>query len=214
MDARNPRADERPLVPTVAVKNRLLAPFAMLVHQYGIPQYGEVDPTPLFALTFLLMFGAMFGDLGQGAVIAGAAWYYRDKLGRFAPFGILAGGSSMVFGLLYGSVFGFEHVLPALWMSPLHDPILMLKLALGWGVIFLTIACLLAIYNRLVIGNYCRRPARPSRGGQPGLLSGPDLGRGEPGDRRSLRRLAHDPGDPGPGDPGGALLARAGRPCG
>ena len=153
MDARNPRADERPLVPTVAVKNRLLAPFAMLVHQYGIPQYGEVDPTPLFALTFLLMFGAMFGDLGQGAVIALAAWYYRDKLGRFAPFGILAGGSSMVFGLLYGSVFGFEHVLPALWMSPLHDPILMLKLALGWGVIFLTIACLLAIYNRLVIGN-------------------------------------------------------------
>ena len=85
MDARNPRADERPLVPTVAVKNRLLAPFAMLVKQYGIPQYGEVDPTPLFALTFLLMFGAMFGDLGQGAVIAVAAWYYRDKLGRFCP---------------------------------------------------------------------------------------------------------------------------------
>ena len=153
LDARKPRSDERPLVPTVAVKNRLLAPFSMLVKQYGIPQYGEVDPTALFALTFLLMFGAMFGDLGQGAVIAGAAWYYRGKLGRFAPFGVLAGGSSMAFGLIYGSVFGFEHVLPALWMSPLHDPILMLKIALGWGVLFLTIACLLAIYNRLVVGN-------------------------------------------------------------
>jgi len=153
LDARDPRSDERPLVPTVAVENRLLAPFAMLVKQYGIPQYGEVDPTPLFALTFLLMFGAMFGDLGQGAVIALAAWYYRDKLGRFAPFGILAGGSSMVFGLIYGSVFGFEHILPALWMSPLHDPLLMLKIALGWGVGFLTVACLLAIYNRLVVGN-------------------------------------------------------------
>jgi len=154
LDARNPRPDERPLVPTVAITNRLLAPFAMLVKQYGIPQYGEVDPTPLFALTFLLMFGAMFGDLGQGAVIAAAAWYYRDKLGRFAPFGLLAGGSSMIFGLIYGSVFGFEHVLPALWMSPLHDPLLMLKIALGWGVLFLTLACLLAIYNRWVVGNY------------------------------------------------------------
>jgi V/A-type H+-transporting ATPase subunit I len=153
LDARKPRPDERALVPTVAVKNRLLAPFSMLVHQYGIPQYGEVDPTPLFALTFLLMFGAMFGDLGQGAVIAGAAWYYRGKLGRFAPFGVLAGGSSMAFGLLYGSVFGFEHVLPALWMSPLHNPILMLEIALGWGVAFLTVACFLAIYNRLAVGN-------------------------------------------------------------
>jgi V/A-type H+-transporting ATPase subunit I len=154
LDARDPRPDERALVPTVAVKSRLLAPFSMLVRQYGIPKYGEVDPTPLFALTFLLMFGAMFGDLGQGAVIAGAAWHYRSKLGRFALFGLLAGASSMVFGLLYGSVFGFEHVLPALWMSPLHDPILMLKIALAWGVLFLTLACLLAIYNRAVVGNW------------------------------------------------------------
>jgi V/A-type H+/Na+-transporting ATPase subunit I len=154
LDTRNPRPDERPLVPTVAVKSRLLTPFSMLVKQYGIPQYGEVDPTPLFALTFLAMFGAMFGDVGQGAVIAALAWYYRDKLGRFAPFGILAGGSSMVFGLIYGSVFGFEHILPALWMSPLHDPLLMLRIALAWGIAFLTVACLLAIYNRVVVGNY------------------------------------------------------------
>ena len=102
--------------------NRLLAPFALLVNQYGIPRYGEVDPTPLFAVTFLLMFGTMFGDVGQGAVIAGLAWYFRAKLGRFWLFGLMAGASSMVFGFLYGSVFGFEHVLPALWMWPLHDP--------------------------------------------------------------------------------------------
>jgi V/A-type H+-transporting ATPase subunit I len=78
-------------VPTVPVKNKWLAPFAMLVKQYGIPQYGEVDPTPLFAFTFLLMFGSMFGDVGQGAVIAGLAWYFRDKLGRFWLFGVMAG---------------------------------------------------------------------------------------------------------------------------
>lgn len=154
LQSRDPRPDERKLVPTVPVRSRLLQPFALLVKQYGIPEYGEVDPTPLFAVTFLLMFGSMFGDVGQGAVIAALAWYFRTKLGRFWLFGVMAGVSSVVFGILYGSIFGYEHVLPALWMSPIHDPILMLKIALGYGVVFLVIACLLAIYNRAVVGNW------------------------------------------------------------
>jgi V/A-type H+-transporting ATPase subunit I len=154
LDQRDPRPDERPLVPTVPINNRLLAPFSMLVKQYGIPQYGEVDPTPLFAVTFLLMFGAMFGDIGQGAVIAGVAYWLRDKLGRFYPFGIMAGASSVIFGFLYGSIFGYEELLPALWTSPIHHPILMLKIALGFGVVFIVMACTLAIYNRIAVKNY------------------------------------------------------------
>ena len=151
---RDPLPAERKLVPTVATKNRLLEPFAMLVQQYGIPEYGEVDPTPLFAVTFLLMFGSMFGDVGQGAAIAGLAWWLRARLGRFWLFGLMAGLASMGFGFVYGSIFGYEEVLPALWMSPIHDPILMLKIALAYGVVFLTSACLIAIYNRLVIKNW------------------------------------------------------------
>lgn len=154
LSSRKPLPEERRLVPSVPVRSKLLAPFAMLVKQYGIPEYGEVDPTPLFAVTFLLMFGSMFGDVGQGAVIAGLAWWFRAKLRSFWLFGLLAGLSSVLFGFLYGSIFGYEHVLPALWMSPLHDPILMLQIALGYGVVFLVIACSLAIYNRMMIGNW------------------------------------------------------------
>lgn len=154
LTVRSPSAEERALVPTVPARSWTLTPFAMLVKQYGVPEYGEVDPTPLFALTFLLMFGSMFGDVGQGAVIALAAWVFRRKLGRFWPFGVMAGVSSMLFGVLFGSIFGDEHLLPALWMSPLSDPLLMLRIALGWGVVFLTLACVLAIYNRLVIRNW------------------------------------------------------------
>lgn len=154
LTSRDPLPEERHLVPTVPTHSRLLAPFALLVHQYGIPRYGEVDPTPLFAATFLLMFGTMFGDVGQGAVIAGLAWYFRARLGRLYLFGIMAGASSLIFGFLFGSVFGYEHWLPALWMPPLHDPLLMLRLALGWGVLFIALACILAIYNRGVIGNW------------------------------------------------------------
>ncbi|MEY6433553.1 V-type ATPase 116kDa subunit family protein [Thioalkalicoccus limnaeus] len=153
LDSRDPLADERPLVPSVPVRSRLLQPFALLVKQYGIPQYGEVDPVPLFAVTFLLMFGTMFGDVGQGAVIAILAWIFRKPLGRLYLFGVLAGLSSMAFGFLFGSVFGSKELLPALWMSPLKDPILMLQLALGWGILFIVLACLLAIYNRLVVKN-------------------------------------------------------------
>lgn len=154
LQSRDPRPDERQLVPTVPVRSRLLQPFALLVKQYGIPQYGEVDPTPLFAVTFLLMFGSMFGDVGQGAVIAGLSWYLRDRLGRVYLFGVLAGVSSICFGFLFGSIFGYEHLLPALWMSPLHDPILMLQIALAWGVLFLSTACFLAIYNRLAVKHW------------------------------------------------------------
>jgi V/A-type H+-transporting ATPase subunit I len=95
----------------------------------------------------------MFGDVGHGAVIALAAWWARRRIPHFYLFGVFAGISSMCFGLLFGSVFGYEEILPALWMSPLHDPILMLKVALGWGIAFIIVACLLGIYNRLAIGN-------------------------------------------------------------
>jgi V/A-type H+-transporting ATPase subunit I len=155
MEVRDPLREERRLVPTVPTRSRLLKPFALLVKQYGIPEYGEIDPTPLFAVTFLLMFGMMFGDVGHGAVIALAAWYWRTKLKDFAWFGVAAGISSICFGFLFGSIFGYEDVpwLPAIWMAPLHDPILMLKVALGWGIAFIVIACLLGIYNRIATGN-------------------------------------------------------------
>lgn len=152
LDVRPPLPEERALVPTVRPRNRLLAPFATLVKQYGTPQYGEIDPTPLFAVTFLLMFGMMFGDLGHGALIAIAALIWRRRLKEFAWFGVAAGLSSMLFGLVFGSVFGVEDWLPALWMAPLHDPILMLEVALVWGIAFIILACLLGIYNRIITG--------------------------------------------------------------
>ncbi len=151
LESRKPRSDERSLVPTVPVRHRLLQPFALLVKQYGIPRYGEIDPTLLFTITFLLMFGTMFGDVGHGAVLALLALLFRKPLGRFYLFGVMAGLSSVVFGFLFGSVFGYKELIPAVWMSPLYDPILMLQLALGWGVFFITLACGLTIFNRFAI---------------------------------------------------------------
>ncbi len=154
LTARDPLPQELGRVPSLIRHPRWLMPYAELVRNYGVARYGEFDPTWLFALTFVAMFGMMFGDVGQGAVIVGAAWPLRRRLRKFVPFIVAAGLSSMIFGALYGSLFGFEHVIPALWMSPLSDPARMLTLAFYWGAGFILVATLLTVYNRLTEGRY------------------------------------------------------------
>ena len=75
-----------------------------------------MDPTNLFAITYTLLFGIMFGDLGQGLllVLAGLALAKWKKM-NFGRIGIRLGVSSMIFGALYGSVFGFEELLDPLY---------------------------------------------------------------------------------------------------
>ncbi len=154
LSARPPLPKERARVPSVMRHPRWLIPFATLVRNYGVPRYGEIDPTWLFALTFIAMFGMMFGDIGQGAVIAAAGLLLRRRLQKFTPFIVAAGLSSTIFGALYGSFFGFEHVIPAVWMSPLSDPIRMLTLAFYWGVGFILVATTFTVYNRLMEGRF------------------------------------------------------------
>jgi V/A-type H+-transporting ATPase subunit I len=155
LTARRPRGDERPEVPSVMRQSRLLSPFSTLVKQYGVPRYGEFDPSAIFAVTFILMFGMMFGDVGHGAVLAIAAIAFRKTLKRFTLFGVAVGLSSIAFGFLYGSVFGFEdhERFPPLWLAPLSDPTRMLQVALYWGIGFLLGATLLRIYNRVMEGD-------------------------------------------------------------
>jgi len=165
---REPRDDERLLVPSLISHARWLRPFASLVLNYGVPRYGEVDPTILFAVSFVLMFGMMFGDLGHGLVIVTAALLLRKRLGQYTPLVVAVGAVSALFGVCYGSIFGYEHVVPALWLSPLTDPMRMLGVALGWGVAFILMATLLTIHNRLADGRI-REALLDSRGGA-GLL--------------------------------------------
>ena len=102
--------------PPVALKNRkVFKPFEFFVDMYGLPAYDEVDPTPFVAITYVLLFGIMFGDLGQGLCVSIVGWlmwkWKKMKLGKaLIPCGI----SSAIFGTLFGSVFGFEHALDPL----------------------------------------------------------------------------------------------------
>jgi V/A-type H+-transporting ATPase subunit I len=167
LSLRDPAPEEAGRVPSLTRHPRWLRPFVMLVRNYGVPRYGEIDPTLLFALSYVLMFGVMFGDVGHGAIIAAAGlWLRRLRFAR--PFLVAAGLSSMLFGWFYGSIFGFEEILRPLWIAPLSDPTRMLLVALYWGVGFIAVATLLTIVNRLGERRY--REALLASKGVAGLL--------------------------------------------
>ncbi len=135
----------------------LLRPFEKFTTLYGTPMYGEVEPTMFLAVSFLVLFGMMFGDVGQGAVLAAAGYAIFRRLFRFMDYGVIlmeCGVSSMVFGLLYGSVFGFEDLLPPLWMHPMKniDSFMKVSILLGIGIISLGFAC--NVVNLLRQGKY------------------------------------------------------------
>lgn len=116
-------ADPR-LTPPVKLKNNWFTrPFEMFVTMYGLPSYGKFDPTPLVAITYCILFGMMFGDLGQGlliSLIGIIAWKWKKiELGRIlSRIGIF----SAIFGIVYGSVFGLEHLLDPFYINVLGLP--------------------------------------------------------------------------------------------
>ena len=128
----------------------LLRPFQALVQMYGVPSYGEIQPTTFFAVSFLLMFGVMFGDVGQGLVLFSAGYCLWRWLPRFLDYGVLlmeCGAASVAFGVLYGSVFGIEDVLPVLWMHPIRDLSQFMAVAIGFGVLIVSVGLAINIVN-------------------------------------------------------------------
>jgi len=104
---------------------KVLAPFQMLVRNFGVPKYGTIDPTPFVMPLYLAMFGLMFGDVGQGFVLAilGALGVYflrnneqKQGLCHLSWLGVWCGCSSILFGALFGSFFG-TGLFPPLWFD-------------------------------------------------------------------------------------------------
>ncbi len=138
-------------IPPTKLKNPpLLRPFEMFVKMYGLPAYGEFDPTLLIAITYSIFFGFMFGDAGQGLLLCiGGFLLYKIKGMNLAAIVSCCGFFSTIFGFLFGSVFGFEDVIPALWLKPAAamtnlpfvgrlNTVFVVAIAVGMGVILLT----------------------------------------------------------------------------
>ncbi|WP_297688357.1 V-type ATPase 116kDa subunit family protein [uncultured Anaerococcus sp.] len=136
--------------PTKLRNNKLFRPFEFLVNMYGAPNYNEIDPTPFFAVTYMLLYGMMFGDLGQGLIFILLS-FFVDKINK--TFGSLIrriGFSACFFGLMYGSFFGIETLIPTLLIKPFDNIMKVLIASVAFGIMLLVIAYCLGIYNKLV----------------------------------------------------------------
>jgi V/A-type H+-transporting ATPase subunit I len=129
--------------------------FAPLVDTYTTVPYANVDPTVLAGLAFVLMFGMMFADAGQGLLLLlGGLMLRAGRLPRLAgarrvwPFVVGAGLAATAFGVLFGEFFGPTGVIPVLWVTPLEEPILLLEVALAVGACLLGGAYVLGTVNR------------------------------------------------------------------
>lgn len=102
--------------PTKLKNNFVFKPFEMFVKMYGLPAYGEIDPTPILAITYILFFGIMFGDVGQSAILAIAGFIlYKVKKMDLAGIIGMVGLAGIVSGFIYGSFFGNEEIIPELF---------------------------------------------------------------------------------------------------
>ncbi|MBR3844170.1 MAG: ATPase, partial [Clostridia bacterium] len=160
------------LSPPVRLKNSFFArPFEFYTKMFGMPSSGEIDPTPFVAITYTLLYGIMFADLGQGLLLAIIGYFFMYKmkgmeLGRLlVPCGI----SGALFGLVFGSVFGYEHLLDPMYHAlGFHEKpieimdseniLTILFGAVGIGVLLMVIALIISIYSnfkRKNIGKAC-----------------------------------------------------------
>lgn len=148
-------------MPPVKLKNVFLArPFEFYTQMYGLPRYNEIDPTKFIALTYSILFGVMFGDVGHGILLLIAAlimWKVRKMpIGKILiPCSIC----STVMGFVFGSVFGYEEVLNPVYKAffgweekPIHvmraqDTNTIIYSAVGLGMLLVLVAMCLNIYS-------------------------------------------------------------------
>ena len=169
-------------VPVKLTHGRFVKSFERMIFSYGAPAYGNIDPTPFVAVFFTLLFGIMFGDLGQGLVFLLMGILMAAKVikvggwNKFAPIFIAIGISSSLMGFLTGEFFSNETLLepaaewvtglfvqphaPILKMMPSSDPSSIIAMfgvfgvAVGIGFIINTIGLILNIINNLRRKNF------------------------------------------------------------
>lgn len=149
-----PADHDKRLKPPTKIKNGWFSrPFEMFVEMYGMPSIKDIDPTPFFAYTYALLFGIMFGDVGQGLLFTALGYLlYKYKGMALGAIGVRIGLFSTFFGFVYGSIFGNEEILPSfsrevlgLENFPIHVmdsnfTMTLLLLAVGLGSLFIIIS--------------------------------------------------------------------------
>jgi len=151
--------EEGEQAPTVLQNSKLVTPFEYLVESFSYPQTHEIDPTASIAPFFFLFFGIALGDAGYGLILALICGILLVKL-KLGPVGkkiswmfLFSGIGAIVFGLITGSVLALPNLNFGLF-NPLDNPILLLLIALGLGLVQLYYGILISAYYNIREGRW------------------------------------------------------------
>lgn len=99
-------------IPVKLKNNSVVAPFEMLTEMYSLPKYDEIDPTPIMTPFYMVFFGMMVADIGYGllmllgALLALRLMILPRGMKRFAKFFLILSFPTVIWGFIYGSIFG------------------------------------------------------------------------------------------------------------
>ena len=139
IQTREIRQDEKDKVPTKLKNNALVEPFELVTEMYSLPKYGDKDPTPVVSLFYFVFFGMMVADIGYGLLLfAGTSLalrflHVKPGMAKNLRFFRLLGVAVIIWGLVYGSFFGFE--LPFALISTSSDAMTILVISVVFGFI-------------------------------------------------------------------------------
>ncbi len=131
--------------------NDVVAPFESLTDLMARPKYGEIDPSFMLLLTFPLFFGLMIGDAGygitSGLVFLAGIKFFPQAAQLFKAL-LWTSAATIVFGLIYGEMFGFQ-----IYESPFYRAdwwTEIFYLTIGIGVAHVNLGLLVGAYNEYV----------------------------------------------------------------
>ena len=139
IQTREIRQDEEDKVPTKLKNNALVEPFELVTEMYSLPKYGDKDPTPVVSLFYFVFFGMMVADIGYGLLLfvgTSLALHFlhvKSGLAKNLRFFRLLGVAVIIWGLVYGSFFGFE--LPFALISTSSDAMTILVISVVFGFV-------------------------------------------------------------------------------
>jgi V/A-type H+-transporting ATPase subunit I len=136
-------------VPPTKLEHRFFARiFEPILSMYGLPSYQEMDPTIFMAISYCILYGIMFGDVGQGLCLCLLgillSCYKKYWLGNIIA---CCGLSGALFGCVYGSVFGFENILPGFKILEGNHVLILLICSIALGILMLGLSMLFNIAN-------------------------------------------------------------------
>ena len=153
----DPEEGENP--PTCNKNNKFVEPFQSVTNMYEVPNYKEVDPNPMMSIWFWFIFGMMMGDVGYGVVmLIGGILFLKLKKpkGMLKQIGKIITYSSIptiLFGVLYGSYFGFGWFEPV-FVNPVKEPLTVLIFSFGVGLLHIISGLVVKMYASFKAKDY------------------------------------------------------------